>query len=49
VEATQEAADDWLEGSAVAECLSKSSDIVSTGHTVHFADGRINGALAGFD
>jgi hypothetical protein len=34
--------DDWLEGSAVAECLSKSSDIVSTGHTVHFADGRVN-------
>jgi len=34
--------DDWLEESAVAECLSKSSDIVSTGHIVHFADGRIN-------
>jgi glycosyltransferase involved in cell wall biosynthesis len=34
--------DDWLEESAVAECLPKSSDIVSTGHIVHFADGRIN-------
>ena len=34
--------DDWLEEFAVAECLSKCSDIVSTGHIVHFADGRIN-------
>ena len=31
-----------LKNSAVAECLSKCSDIVSTGHIVHFADGRIN-------
>jgi glycosyltransferase involved in cell wall biosynthesis len=34
--------DDWLEKTAVAECLSKASDIVATGITVHFPDGRIN-------
>jgi glycosyltransferase involved in cell wall biosynthesis len=34
--------DDWIEECAVAECLSQSSDIVSTGNVVHFADGRIN-------
>jgi glycosyltransferase involved in cell wall biosynthesis len=34
--------DDWLNETAVAECLSKTSDIVSTGITVHFFDGRIN-------
>jgi glycosyltransferase involved in cell wall biosynthesis len=34
--------DDWLDESAVAECLLKASDIVSTGNKVYFADGRIN-------
>jgi glycosyltransferase involved in cell wall biosynthesis len=36
--------DDWLEKGAVAACVSKPADIVSTGNTVYFADGRVNKA-----
>jgi glycosyltransferase involved in cell wall biosynthesis len=34
--------DDWLDETAVAECLSKTCDIVATGNIVYFPDGRIN-------
>jgi GT2 family glycosyltransferase len=34
--------DDWLDETAVAECLPRTSDIVSTGSIVYFPDGRIN-------
>jgi glycosyltransferase involved in cell wall biosynthesis/GT2 family glycosyltransferase len=36
--------DDWLEHTAVAESLRESADIVSSGHVVYFADGRVNEA-----
>jgi|SRR5579862_588874 len=36
--------DDWLERTAVAACLEKSADIVSTGNSVYFPDGRLNKA-----
>src|SRR6266446_1860523 len=36
--------DDWLDRSAVAECLPIPADIVATGHAVYFPDGRVNEA-----
>jgi len=36
--------DDWLDPNAVAICLGESADIVSTGNTVYFPDGRVNAA-----
>src|SRR5579863_3120614 len=36
--------DDWLEKGAVAACVPKPADIVSTGNTVYFPDGRVNKA-----
>ena len=38
--------DDWLEREAVAECLKETADIVSSGNTVHFADGQVNEAAS---
>jgi glycosyltransferase involved in cell wall biosynthesis len=46
--------DDWLDATAVAECLEWNTDIVSTGNNVYFPDGRLNEAactdlsMAGF-
>jgi GT2 family glycosyltransferase len=34
--------DDWLDESAVAECLQNNADIVCTGSVVYFPDGSIN-------
>ena len=34
--------DDWLDESTVATCIHRSADIVSTGNTVYFPDGRVN-------
>jgi hypothetical protein len=36
--------DDWLDEGAVEACLPVSAGIVSTGHAVHFANGRVNEA-----
>ena len=38
--------DDWLDRDAVAELIDETADIVSTGNTVHFADGRVNEAAS---
>jgi glycosyltransferase involved in cell wall biosynthesis len=35
--------DDWLDEHAVAECLLNDTDIVSTGSTTYFPNGRVNG------
>ena len=34
--------DDWLSETTIADCLRETADIVSTGKTVYFADGRVN-------
>lgn len=39
--------DDWLDESAVAECLPRTADIVSTGNIVYFPDGRVNERACG--
>jgi glycosyltransferase involved in cell wall biosynthesis len=36
--------DDWLDENAVAACVHSSADIVSSGNTVYFPDGRVNHA-----
>jgi glycosyltransferase involved in cell wall biosynthesis len=38
--------DDWLEQTAVADCLRESADIVSSGNIVYFPDGRVNEAAS---
>ena len=38
--------DDWLDRTAVEQCLRYFADIVSTGNTVYFPDGRINEAAS---
>lgn len=35
--------DDWLDPEAIAECLLRETDIVSTGTVVYFPNGSING------
>jgi glycosyltransferase involved in cell wall biosynthesis len=36
--------DDWLDENAIMTCMRESADIVSTGNTVYFPDGRVNRA-----
>jgi glycosyltransferase involved in cell wall biosynthesis len=38
--------DDWLDRKAVAACMEKSADIVSTGNCVYLPDGRVNKAAS---